>query len=66
MGARKLITILSWVLALSGPTVIGGSLGWRSKHHTEARPTVLGAWNPSLDGDLDLVIGVERVGLVCT
>ena len=25
----------------------------------------MGAWSPSLDGDLDLVIGVEWVGLVC-
>jgi hypothetical protein len=43
-----------------------GLLDRRSKHHTEARPTVLGAWSPSLDGDLDPVTGVERVGLVCT
>jgi hypothetical protein len=40
-------------------------LGRRSKHHTEAGPVVLGAWSPSLDGDLDPVIGVERVGLAC-
>jgi hypothetical protein len=65
MGAGRLVTLLSWVSALSGPTVIGGLLGWRSKHHTEARPAVLGAWSPSLDGDLDPVTGVERVGLVC-
>ena len=25
----------------------------------------MGAWSPSLDGDLDPVIGVEQVGLVC-
>ena len=25
----------------------------------------MGAWSPSLDGDLDSVIGVEWVGLVC-
>ena len=25
----------------------------------------MGAWSPSLDGDLDPVIGVEWVGLVC-
>jgi hypothetical protein len=31
----------------------GGLLGRRSKHHTEAGPTVLGAWSPSLDEDLD-------------
>ena len=25
----------------------------------------MGAWSPSLDRDLDLVIGVEWVGLIC-
>jgi hypothetical protein len=25
----------------------------------------VGAWNPSLDGDLEPVTGVERVGLAC-
>ena len=25
----------------------------------------MGAWSPSLDGDLDPMIGVEWVGLVC-
>jgi hypothetical protein len=43
----------------------GGLLGRRSKHYTKVGPTVLGAWSPSLDGDLDPVIGVEWVGLVC-
>jgi hypothetical protein len=43
----------------------GELLGRRSKHHTEANPAVLGAWSPSLDGDLDPVTGVERVGLAC-
>ena len=38
---------------------------WRSKHHTETRSQVLGVWSPSLDGDLDPVIGVEWVDLVC-
>ena len=38
---------------------------WRSKHHTENGSQVLGAWSPSLDGDLDPMTGVERVGLVC-
>jgi hypothetical protein len=38
---------------------------WRSKHHTEAGPAVLGAWSPSLDGDLDPLTGVEWVGLAC-
>jgi hypothetical protein len=42
----------------------GWIIGWRSKHRTEAGPQVLGAWSPSLDGDLDPLIGVERVGLV--
>jgi hypothetical protein len=65
MGAERLVTLLSWVSALSTPTALGGLLGWRSKHHTEVGPAVLGTWSPSLDGDLDPVIGVERVGLVC-
>jgi hypothetical protein len=43
----------------------GGLLDRRSKHHTEAGPSVLGAWSPSLDGDLDPSTGVERVGLAC-
>jgi hypothetical protein len=43
----------------------GGLLGRRSKHHTKAGPAVLGAWSPSLDGDLDPLTGVERVGLAC-
>jgi hypothetical protein len=65
MGAGRLVTLLSWVPALSGPTVKGELLGRRSKHHTEARTAVLGAWSPSLDGDLDPLIGVEWVGLTC-
>jgi hypothetical protein len=65
MGVGRLVTLLSWVSALFGPTVIGGLLGWRSKHHTEASPAVLGAWSPSLDRDLDPLIGVERVYVAC-
>jgi hypothetical protein len=65
MGAGRLFTLLSWVLALFGSTVKDGLLGRRSKHRTEAEPQVLGAWSPNLDGDLDPLIGVERVGLVC-
>jgi hypothetical protein len=42
-----------------------GLLGRRSKHHTKAGLAVLGAWSPSLDVDLDPVIGVEQVGLAC-
>jgi hypothetical protein len=66
MRAERLVTLLSWVSALSGLIVIGGLSAWRSKHHTEAGTAVLGAWSPSLDGDLDPVTGVERVGLICT
>jgi hypothetical protein len=44
--------------------LLGVHYGWRSKHHTETRPQVLGAWSPSLDGDLNPLTGVERVGLV--
>jgi hypothetical protein len=93
MGVGRLVTLLSWVSALSG---LGGghrlllwmlvrsqtyypehgsrktcyslvmgfssfSIGWRSKHHTEGGPQVLGAWSPSLDGDLDPLIGVEQI-----
>jgi hypothetical protein len=42
---------------------MSGLLGMRSKHHTKVGPTVLEAWSPSLYGDLDPSIGVERVGL---
>jgi hypothetical protein len=65
MGAGRLVTLCSWVPTLSGLTVIGGLLGWRSKHHTQVGPAVLGVWSLSLDGDLDPVTGVERVDLVC-
>jgi hypothetical protein len=65
MGEERLVTLLSWVSALSRPTVRGGLWVWRSKHHTEVGPAVLGAWSPSLDGDLDPLIGVEWVGLAC-
>jgi hypothetical protein len=43
----------------------GRIIGWRSKHRTKAGPQVLGAWSPGLDWDLDPLIRVERVGLVC-
>jgi hypothetical protein len=45
MGAGRLVSLLSWVLALFGPifrVVIYIGLR-RSKHHTEAGPEVLGA-----------------------
>ena len=64
MGAERLVTLLSWVLALFGPTFRVG-IRWRSKHHTETGSQVLGAWIPSLDGHLDTLIGVKCVGLVC-
>jgi hypothetical protein len=65
MRARRLVTLLSWVPTLPEPTVMGGLLGKRSKHRTELGPQVLRAWSPSLDGDLDSLLGVERVGLAC-
>jgi hypothetical protein len=43
----------------------GWIIGWRSKHRIEGGPQVLGAWSLSLDGDLDPLTGVERVGLIC-
>jgi hypothetical protein len=45
MGAGRLVSLLSWVLTLFGPTfrvVIYIGLR-RSKHHTEGGPAVLGA-----------------------
>jgi hypothetical protein len=64
MGAGRLITLLSWVPALSGPTIKGGLL--RGGLSTTPRPACsVGAWSPSLDGDLDPLTGVERVGLAC-
>jgi hypothetical protein len=45
--------------------MIGGGDSWRSKHNTETGSQSWGAWSPSLDRDLDPLIGVEWVGLVC-
>ena len=45
--------------------LLGVGIRWRSKHHTMTGSQVLGAWSPSLDEDLDPVIGVKWVGLVC-
>ena len=64
MGVGKLVALLSWVPALSEPT-LGLGTRWRSKHHTETRSQVLEAWSLSLDGDLDPLIGVRRVGSIC-
>jgi hypothetical protein len=58
-GSGKACYSLVMVLALSGPTVMGRLLGRRSKHRTKAEPQVLRAWSPSLDRELDPVIGVE-------
>jgi hypothetical protein len=44
--------------------LLGVVYRWRSKHCTKAGPQVLGAWSLSLDGNLDPLIEVERVGLV--
>ena len=64
MGVGRLVALLSWVLALSG-RLLGVGIRWRSKHHTETRSHVLGAWSLSLDGDLDPLTGGGRVGSVC-
>jgi hypothetical protein len=53
------------VFRLSLDRLLGVGIRWRSKHHTETESQVLEAWSPSLDGNLDPLIGVERVGLVC-
>jgi hypothetical protein len=53
--------------------LIGGGDRWRYKHCVEVGPQVrglgvqvwTGAWSPSLDGDLEPMTGVERVGLAC-
>ena len=45
--------------------LLGVGIRWRSKHHTKTGSQVLGAWSPSLDGDLDPLTGVEWVGLIC-
>jgi hypothetical protein len=64
MGAERLVTPFSWVPVLSGPTFRDG-IRWRFEHHIETGSLVLGAWSPSLYGDLDSLTGVEWVGLVC-
>jgi hypothetical protein len=45
--------------------LLGVGIRWRSKHHTETRSQVLGAWSPSLDRVLETLTGMEWVGLVC-
>jgi hypothetical protein len=65
MGAGRLVTLLLWVLALFGPTVMMDY--WVGGLSTALRPGLKcwGAWSPSLDGDLNLLTGVKRVGLAC-
>ena len=63
-GSGKAHCSLSWVLPLFGPT--NWRQGWwRSKHRSESRTQQRGAQSPSLDGDLDPVIGGQWVGLAC-
>jgi hypothetical protein len=58
MGVGRLVTLLSWVPALSASTFKRG-IRWRSKHYIETVSKVLGAWSPSLNGDLDPLTGVK-------
>ena len=64
MGAERLVMLLSWVLVLSGPT------DWRwgkVEVSTMLRPGVkCGGLESKLDGDLDPLTEVERVGLICS
>ena len=52
MGAGKTRCSLVVDPALSRPTDWRRGW-WRSLHHTESRTQDVGAWSPSLDGDLD-------------
>ena len=52
MGAGKACCSLVADPALSGPTD-GKRRWWRSLHRTESGTQDVGAWSPSLDGDLD-------------
>ena len=52
MGAGKTCCSLVADPALSRPTD-GKRRWWRSLHHTESGTQDVGAWSPSLDGDLD-------------
>jgi hypothetical protein len=64
MGAERLVTLFSWVPALFGPTIMVDCwVGGLST--TEARSAVLETWSANLDGDLDPVTGVKRIGLIC-
>ena len=52
MGAGKTCCFLVVDPALSRPTD-GRQRWWWSLHHTESGTREVGAWSPSLDGDLD-------------
>ena len=52
MGTGKACCSLVADLALSEPTD-WRQRWWRSLHHTESGTQDVGAWSPSLDGDLD-------------
>ena len=52
MGTGKTCCSLVVDPALSGLTD-GKRRWWRSLHHTESGTQDVGAWSPSLDGDLD-------------
>jgi hypothetical protein len=56
MGAGRLVTFLSWVSALSGPTKWRQGW-WRSKHRTESGTLQQGLGVQVWTGDLDPVIG---------
>ena len=67
MGGRRLVTLLSWVLAISGLT-FRVDFGWRSLHRTESGTqgwglgvqVWTGTWTPGQEGD-GLVLLVPRV-----
>ena len=52
MGVGKACCSLVMDPALFGPTD-GKRRWWRSLHHMESGTRDVGAWSPSLDGDLD-------------
>jgi hypothetical protein len=52
-GLERLVILLSWVPALSGPTEGGLYMGIRRSKNRERA----GAWSPSMDGDSVLLTG---------
>ena len=72
MGAERLVALLSWVPALSGPTDWRRGW-WRSKHHTESGTHVwglgvqvwTGTWTPRHEsGGLVLLVPGVQAGHV--